>query len=245
MLDGPSLELLADRSAGRRFPFCRLSRLVVRGDVEWSHEALVACLDHGITVTFLSPDGTARGFGLPACDPATRDSQRIEEFLSRSDWSSMYSDYLRAYERREILHTLKLLHFRLADLRTEAVREAIEDRFSRWAPLGLCRQLKHALDGMLAGRIAEHLGRLQVAPSVLADRRPGFHLPRDAVRVLGWRLYADLNRFLKLWLSPSWKARSGDCRLELHQHYESVRVREDRRVTCFIDSFRFWLGGLS
>lgn len=242
-LDGPSLEVLAEGSARRRFPLCRVSRLLAWGEVEWSHEALVACLDHGIPVTFLAGDGSARGFGVPACDPATRDNQRIEALLARSDWASVYGDWIRSQERREILHVLKLAGLRVSDLRPEAVREAVEEELSLVAPIGLCRRLKTKLEGFLAGRISEHVARAGLAPFVVVDRRPGFHLPRDAVRVLSWRLYGDVKRYVGGMESGA-AAPAGSAK-PVAGFYESFTAREDRRIARFLDSFRFWLGGLA
>jgi len=243
-LDGPSLVVQRAGEAARRFPLGRINRVVATGDVRWEHQVLVACLDHGISITLLSPDGAARGFGLPACDPATRDSQRIEEFLSRNDWASLYADWVRAYERREILHVLKLLGIRTIDLRPPAVAGTIENRLVARAPLGFCRRVKTMFDGLLASRIASYVAQAGVAPGVLVDRRPGFHFLRDWNRVLGWRLWADADRFISRFLSARKKDPARPLREEVRRSYERLGDRERRRVARYWDSFRFWLGGM-
>ncbi len=243
-LDGPALVIVREGRAPRRYPLGRISRVVAGGRIHWDHEALVACLDHGVTITLLAPDGSARGFGLPACDPATRDNQRLEEFLSRPDWRSLYDNWLRAYERREILYLGKLLRARFADLRAPAVQETLEARWARRFPAAVVRGLKTQLDGLLAGRIAQHLELRKYAPPLLADRRPGFHFPRDLARLLGWRLWADLDRYLRRLAVARRSPSPENCRHELRTLYETLHRREDRRIAYAIDNFRFWLGGL-
>ena len=244
-LDGPSLVVARPGRAPRRFPLGRISRVVAGGRIEWDHEALLACLDHGVAVTLLAPDGSARGFSLPACDPATRDNQRIEEFLSRPDWRSLYDNWTRAFERREILHLGKLLRTRFPDLRPPAVQDAVEARWSARLPHGLVRSLKNQLDGLLFARIAEHLAVRKLAPSALVDRRPGFHLPRDLARLLAWRLYADLDRYVGRLVLAGRRPAPESCRREIRTLYETLHHREDRRIAYAIDNFRFWLGGLT
>ncbi len=243
-LDGPALVVAHPGRAPRRFPLGRISRVVAAGRIAWDHDALLACLDHGVTVTLLAPDGSARGFSLPACDPATRDNQRIEEFLSRPDWRSLYDNWLRSFERREILHLGKLLRTRFADMRPPAVQDAVEARWSARLPHGFVRSLKNQLDGLLFARVVERLETRNFAPSILVDRRPGFHLPRDLARLLGWRLYADLDRYLRRLVVAARSPAPESCRREILTLYETLHRREDRRIAYAIDNFRFWLGGL-
>ena len=53
-LDGPALRVTQAESADRLFPLERLSRVVASGEVAWSTEALLACADHGVPVSFLA-----------------------------------------------------------------------------------------------------------------------------------------------------------------------------------------------
>lgn len=243
VLDGPSLLVLAAHTAPRRFPLARISRILVTGQVTWENEALTACLDHGVPLTFLSPDGTARGFALPSSDPATPDNEKLEAFLAQPDWRSRYTDWLRAYERREILSLLRQLQLRTRDLRPEPVRELVESHLTGQIPLVACRTMKNLLDGMLAGRLARHLVNLAWAPALLVDRQPGFHFIRDAVTVLGWRFYADIERFLHV-AGASFPHQAGlEVRARLATAYENLAPREDRRIRHYCESFRFWVGG--
>jgi CRISPR/Cas system-associated endonuclease Cas1 len=60
-LEGPALIVDQPDSAEGRFPLRLLSRVVVRGPVPWSMEALFACLASGVPITFLSLDGAVIG----------------------------------------------------------------------------------------------------------------------------------------------------------------------------------------
>ncbi len=243
-LDGPSLCITQPATARRRYPLRRISRVVSNGQVQWAQEALVALVDQGIVVTFSSGNGT-HGFVMPAVAPTTPPSQRLAEFLSRRDWKSLYTDWLRAYERREILSVLRWLRIRARDLRSAYVLEAIESHLARFAPLPLCRKFKQHLDSLLVALVNQTLADQDLAPSVLVDRRPGFHFPGDAARVLNWRLYVDIHRYFDRG-SPFPKApSSATWRLRMTSLFEASASRERRRILRYLDAFWFWLGGLS
>jgi hypothetical protein len=63
-LEGPALIVEQPGCAAGRFPLRLLSRVVVRGPVPWSMEALFACLGSGVPVAFLSLHGEVVGLCL-------------------------------------------------------------------------------------------------------------------------------------------------------------------------------------
>ena len=244
-LDGPALSVSQPDAALRRYPLSRINRVVSQGRVDWTQEAVVALLDRGIVITFLKGGNAACGFAMPATPSTTPPSRRLEEFLSRRNWKTLYTDWLRAYERREVLSVLRRLRIRTRDLRPIRVRKAIESHLARFAPLPLCRKFKRHLDSLLAALVYQTLTDQNLAPSVLMDRRPGFHFPADAARVLNWRLYVDIHHYFEHGV-PSPKTRaSSDWHLRATALFEASARRERRRVLRYLDAFWFWLGGVS
>src|SRR5438477_2491018 len=64
--DGPALRVRAERRAEARFPLDRVSRIVVGARVNFSAEALRACLDRAIPIVIVNEDGTPLGSITPA-----------------------------------------------------------------------------------------------------------------------------------------------------------------------------------
>jgi hypothetical protein len=92
-LDGPALSVLQPHKARQLLPLSRISRIIASGPVELSTEALLACAERGITVTFLHRDGQIRAYLFG--DSPGRDGlwQRLHDFLDRPDWKVRYSDW--------------------------------------------------------------------------------------------------------------------------------------------------------
>jgi len=63
--ESPALQVTVPDLAEQWFPLQRVSRIVVTGKVQWQTEALLACAEQGISVTFLDESGdvSARWLG--------------------------------------------------------------------------------------------------------------------------------------------------------------------------------------
>lgn len=95
-LDGPSLTVAGMRKNAGRYPLARISRVVVSGRVEWSAAALGACMEQGITITFLRRSGESLGSLVPATARFGRPTAAIEEFLGHPDWCETYGNWKRS-----------------------------------------------------------------------------------------------------------------------------------------------------
>lgn len=82
-LDGPALRVSSEGSADRLFPLQRLSRIVVSGEVDWTTEALLACADQAIPISFLLRGGglRARVLGRPRARPVAELRDALETVL--------------------------------------------------------------------------------------------------------------------------------------------------------------------
>lgn len=99
-LDGPALRVRADGRAETRFPLERVSRVVAGMRLNWSADALRACLENAIPVIIVGADGSPLGSLQPACvRPATL-AGALAELLDRPDWRDIYGSWLRAARMR-------------------------------------------------------------------------------------------------------------------------------------------------
>lgn len=101
-VDGPALRV---RSAGRaeaRYPLYRISRVIASAHIDWSAEALRACLESEIPIVIVAGDGAPLGSVQPVCVAASRLSEDIDELLDRPDWREIYGNWLRAARMKAV-----------------------------------------------------------------------------------------------------------------------------------------------
>lgn len=98
--DGPALRVRASGRAEMRFPLARVSRVIASPHVNWSAEALRACLEGGIPIVIVGDDGAPLGSFHPAHARPCRLAESIEELLDRPDWRDLYASWLRSARMR-------------------------------------------------------------------------------------------------------------------------------------------------
>lgn len=241
--DGPSLRVVSEGRADGMYPFRLLARVIVCGPVEWDSEALLACMDQGIPVTFLTAEGDPRAYCLAAQPRRQPLNDRLEEFLERPDWRNLYENWRRAAERREILSVLKRMKVRAPDLRPERVAPLLLEA----AAPGLIEPARAVLrywHGLLAARVASKLADAGAEAHLLIERRPGWNLPADCTRVAAWEHYL----WLREWVAMPHDQRPGpgspDFRRRLTEIFEARSEQTDRRLSLLLNRFLYWLGGL-
>jgi hypothetical protein len=197
-LEGPALIVDQPDAAEGRFPLRLLSRVVVRGPVPWSMEALFACLASGVPITFLSLDGAVVGLCLGRERPEESLAILLDRLLAEPGWGEIYGRWSKAAERRAIVEVARRLAWPVgADLRPEVVRALAASR----APGGDTPGARSALR-RLDGYLAAHLSELFARAGVPLEYRGGRGSPLDlrpAFRAaLRWYLWLPLNRWLEL-----------------------------------------------
>jgi hypothetical protein len=132
-LDGPALSISRPERARQLLPLSRVSRIVASGPLELSTEALLACAERGITVTFLDGQGEVRAYLFG--ESTRRDGlyQRLRDFLDRPDWPERYDDWRRSVDSRALRalcrrlrlpperHTLHTLELRFHQLQSSRI----------------------------------------------------------------------------------------------------------------------------
>src|SRR6516162_9155783 len=148
-LEGPALVVDQPDAAEGRFPLRLLSRVVVRGPVPWSMEALFACLASGVPVTFLSLDGAVVGLCLGRERREESLAMLLDRLLAEPDWAEIYGRWSKAVERRAIVEVARRLALPLStDLRREVVSGLAAARMPGGDTPG-ARSMMRRLDGYL------------------------------------------------------------------------------------------------
>lgn len=102
-LDGPALLVRRADKAPGRYPLSRIARIIAGQRVEWSADALAACLRHGLPIVFLDRAGEPAGYLHATQSRPSRLDDILNELLDRPDGTQQYTLWLRA-ERMRILH---------------------------------------------------------------------------------------------------------------------------------------------
>jgi len=197
-LEGPALIVEQPDSADARFPLRLLSRVVVRGPVPWSMEALFACLASGVPITFLSLDGAVVGLCLGRDRPEESLAMLLDRLLAKPSWAEIYGRWYRAVERRAIVEVARRLVLPVGtDLRPDVVSGLAGSHLPGGDTPGARSSLRR-LDGYLCAHLSELFGRAGVPLEYRGGRGSPLDL-RPAFRgALGWYLWLPLRRWLEL-----------------------------------------------
>jgi hypothetical protein len=197
-VEGPALIVDQPDAAEGRFPLRLLSRVVVRGPVPWSMDALFACLASGVPITFLSLDGAVVGLCLGRERPEESLAMLLDRLLAEPGWAEIYGRWSRAAERRAIVEVARRLSLPIgADLRPEVVSGLMAARMPGGDTPG-ARSALRRLDGNLAAHLSELFGRAGVPFAYRGGRGSPLDL-RPAFRAaLRWYLWPPLQRWLEL-----------------------------------------------
>jgi hypothetical protein len=197
-LEGPALIVDQPETAEGRFPLRLLSRVVVRGAVPWSMEALFACLASGVPITFLSLDGQVVGLCLGRDRPEESLAMLLDRLLGEPGWAEIYQRWCKAAERRAILEAARRLSLPVGtDLRPEIVRSLAASLLPGGDTPG-ARSALRRLDGYLCAHLSELFGRAGVPLEYRGGRGSPLDL-RPAFRgALRWYLWLPLRCWLEL-----------------------------------------------
>lgn len=244
VLDGPALRVRTPGRADGLYPLGRVSRVVVCGAAEWRTEALLACADRGIPVTFVERDGRPRAWLVPMLPRPLPLTERIQELLARPDWASRYQDWRRHTERKIILRVLGQLRLRVADLRPDRAAEELLDRLALPVGREAATRVLHFWDGLLAGRAAGLLMKAGLDGTQFGACPERWSLAADLARLASWNHY--------VWLAgvrdPSDRAGldpdAPDFRRRAIEFFEQRVWEVDRTLRGLLHQFSVWLENL-
>lgn len=186
-LDGRALRITQPERAAMLYPLARLARVLSKGEVRWSCEALLACAEVGVPVVFLNRDGDVRAYLFGASSGESVLYGRLRACLRRSDGLNRYASWRRAM----VDHARQALEWQLqqAGVCPEPVlawRGVMPVRRGMVVAV-LARAVVRRLRGLLAGLSAQLLAEAGLNAEQLADLEP-LTLVDDLAELLSWAL---------------------------------------------------------
>lgn len=196
--DGPALRVRARNSADRLYPLRRLANIVVKGQVEWDTDALLACAEAAIPVSFVRRDGSLRArLSSPAGRSLADLGKLVETWFSHPDAGAMYRLWVNTQCRiaRDRLRREMDLSSWPAD--PARLHNLLEQRARRYVRAPQLRSFEQQLPGLIRGEAVRLLAEAGVdshAPLLLLQ---GVDLAIDFAVIVNWRLQARKIAYLK------------------------------------------------
>lgn len=189
VLDGPALRLLRPGTCDGRWPLQRLSRIVARGPVTWSGEALLACLAHGIPVSLLDGQGRHVGACLPTLVKHFDTTALLDDAAQAGVLHEVCANWRRAMERRAVLAALARFPVRPRNLRPGTVARTLLDRLDDLgAPLP-AELLTGRLEALLDAELGAHLAHEGLGVRYQGGEGGTVNLRHELQCLLGWELW--------------------------------------------------------
>lgn len=199
----PALQVCVPDQAEQWFPLQRVSRVVVCGKAEWQTEALLACAEAGICVTFLDDEGVVIARWLGKSGERDLFLQRLADVLDRADGRDCYDNWLRAMRRQAVLSSAKKLYnhsyidISEADLR--AFFLAQQAAISVQAFDGVQRCVR----GLLLAKIVALFHDLGLSADSAFLQDPWLDLPNDFTNLILWDFQVPLLHWLESLSHPA------------------------------------------
>jgi len=233
-LDEPALKISVPQQADQLFPFQRISRIIVIGCVQWRTNALLACAEQGITVTFLDDDGKITGRLLGKNSERQLFLQRLDDLISRPDGKDLYDSWFHAMERMVVqsaaksllkqAHALVSTHELLAFLSEQQKNLAVQPH----------RPIYDTVHGLLAAQVIELFYAAGLAAESELLQEAWLDLPADFTQLLMW----DLQVPLLVWLES--QVKTPDYRQQI-EFYNSRSERINRLFHGLTHKLHRWL----
>lgn len=244
ILDGSALRVRGSGSADRLYPLQRLARVVDSGANQWDTQALLACLDAGITLTFLHQDGHLRGqcFGARIRELGLGD--RLRDLIAQPEWEDSYRIWQQAAEQVVILDLLATLPVDKASFGSKRLRQAITDAAIRYAGKPLLEKIDQLFASLIRSQVAEQVEQAGLARHLSFFQHKGLDLLSDLTQIVLWEIEMEKLRCLQRYhhrcrfLTPGMFPR---LRYPLIKVYERQGPQIERRIRQVIDSLHGWL----
>lgn len=176
----------------RRIPLDLVSRIVCSSTLDISSAALMACLQHGIPLCIVNPDGTNLGWCLGSRRKETTLRQLLTHALDDPAWPLYYRDWLHNQQLAIAAHTLLLCGVPATAAARHNPRAALcNAHFQKHQQA--CAHHINALTLLAQHELTAHLSRETSDPQLLAWHRPGLNLLHDLGQLLGLYAHTDLH----------------------------------------------------
>jgi hypothetical protein len=243
-LDGPALRIRCGGCADRLYPISRLARVVDSGVSRWETPAMLACLEAGVTLTFLDREGRLRGQCFSARVRELGLGERLRELVTQPDWEASYQTWRQAAEQAVILNLLPRLPPGEINPRAESLRRALDTRAARYAEAAFVEKMDRWLVGLISAQVAEEVERAGLAGHLFFLRHQGLPLLPDLTRIVVWEVALEKLRFLQR-SHNRYRLLTVGVFPRLHypllKAYERQGPRVSRRIRWVLNHLHQWL----
>lgn len=191
--DGPALKVQCASQAARRYPLSRIARIIAGPSVEWRTSALAACQREGLPIVFIGPTGVPSGWLQPARCKTSRLDGVIEEMVSRPDWRSHYTCWLRS-TRMKMLQAWRLdRHAQARPVAEANFREMVRCHVYRFGSEVFSFPNAGLHRAALTAYALQTLQRAGLKPQYCGDHGKALDLADDLARLLGLDLHLEMH----------------------------------------------------
>ena len=237
-LEEPALKIRSHQQADQWYPLPRLSRIIVSGTVHWQTEALLACADHGITITFLTETGELRAKWLSRSQERQAFVQRLLDLLAKADGPDRYHDWYLSMERLAIRSLARRL---VPGYHRQVTRSELTDYLKaqqQALSLNCSSQTYHDVRTLLHAHLLELSAQIGIDAELEHLHGAILNLPKDGVELIFW----DFELPLLIWLEKrSTPPNHRDC----IEFYETRKTRVEQLFRGFTNKLHIWLIGLN
>jgi hypothetical protein len=195
-LDAPALKVTVPEQADRLFPLRRISRVIVSGGVQWRTDALLACANQGITVSFLGDGGAVVARWLGKSGERQSFMQRLADLISRADGKNVYESWYQAMERRVVQSAANSLLKQSQAIVTPRELQAFLTEQQKNLSVQPFKPVYNTVRGLMSAQVIQlfHESGLDAESELLQEN--WLDLPSDFAHLLFW----DLQTPLLIWL---------------------------------------------
>ena len=178
--------------AERRIPLHHISRIVCSSTLDISSRALMACLQSGIPLAVLNPDGSTLGWCMGARRKETSLRQLLTHALDDPVWSLHYDEWIAQQQLAIGAQTLLFCGVPATAPARQNPRTALCNAYFQ-KHHQTCARHVDALAMLAHHELAAQLAHETSDPQLLAWHRPGLNLMHDLGELLSLHAHTDLH----------------------------------------------------
>lgn len=176
----------------RHIPLHHVSRIVCSSTLDISSRALIACMESGIPLAVVSPNGTTLGWCMGARRKETTVRQLLMHALDDPVWPTHYSDWIAQQRYAIAVQNLLMCGVPTSAPARQNPRTALcNAHFQKHHQA--CAHFVNAIASLAQHELAAHLAHQTNDPELLAWHRPGLNLIEDLGNLIGLHAHTDMH----------------------------------------------------
>lgn len=150
--DQNAIKLIHNDFAPRWFPLSRISRIVVFGPMLWDSEAINACMEESISLTFSSQTGEIKGICQSINAKQSRFGEMLTGLITQISGTEQLEQWFYAKQRQYKINSLEQIHIHVEEYDSKYIIQV----FSAWLSDGYKIKQPHTLFNLLETLLFSH-----------------------------------------------------------------------------------------